>query len=142
MSKQIFVTGAVTDWDDPLGWHSEVEEEYDEHTVVNPYDFGDDVDVYAEPQRVMEPAVAAVGESDVVVAHWDDGVNLPGMAVYMYEAFQEDIPITVWYSGDRDVDQVSPTILWLSEKRVYEDMEKAVDVALGMTGDTSRFHFG
>ena len=138
---KLFCTGAVTDWDDPLGWHDEVREEYTDHEVLNPYELGDDdLDIYKHPERVMEPAVEAVTESDGVIAHWDDGVNLPGSVVYMREAMREGIPVVVWYSGSRPTNEVSPAIKWLSQKRIYPEREKSIDVLLALGGDTTRFH--
>ncbi|EGQ44337.1 MAG: hypothetical protein J07AB43_01030, partial [Candidatus Nanosalina sp. J07AB43] len=54
---QIYLTGAVSDWDDPFKWHDELaaSDEHDDHTFVNPYtlngfDLGDD-EIYERPEE-------------------------------------------------------------------------------------------
>lgn len=135
----IFLTGVVTDWDNPLGWHDEIRSEYPDYDFTNPYEIDTDADVYEQPEQVMEPAVEAVRASDGVLVHWDDGVSLVGTPIYMREAQREDLPVVVWYSGDRDSDEVSPGIQWLSQHRIYDSREKAMSVLQGLADTDTRF---
>jgi len=134
---KIFCAGAVTDWDDPLGWHEDAREQYPDEEIVNAYDYGEDVPIYEEPERAIEPALEAVTDCDGLIAHWDDGVSLPAAVGYMWNAKMHDIPVVVWYSGERDTDNVSPAVLYLSEKRVYSSLDKAMDVLCMMGPSTS-----
>ena len=40
---QIYLTGAVSDWDDPFRWHDELQDsdEWSDHEFVNPYTLND-----------------------------------------------------------------------------------------------------
>ncbi len=136
--KQIYLTGAVSDWDDPFAWHDELKNSFKfrEHEFINPYTLNDfelgDDEIYDSPERVVEPALEAVRESDGMLVRWDDDAFLVGTAMEMKEAFDADIPIILWYDGWRD--NLSPWLLHTS-KGNFEDKEKALRVLLTFAGD-------
>lgn len=137
---QIYLTGAVSDWDDPFEWHDELadSDEYGHHDFVNPYTLNDfelgDDRIYEEPEKVVEPALDAVRESDGMLVYWDDDAFLVGTAMEMKEAFEHDVPIVIWYDGWRD--NLSPWLLHTS-KAQFDNREKALKVLLMFTGDES-----
>lgn len=140
---QIYLTGAVSDWDDPFAWHDELAEddEFDEHEFINPYtlndfDLGDD-EIYERPNEVVEPALQAVRDSDGMLVRWDDDAFLVGTAMEMKEAYEHDIPIVVWYDGYRD--NLSPWILYTT-KGTWEEKDTALRVLLALCGDTEAIH--
>lgn len=140
---QIYLTGAVSDWDDPFAWHDELagSDEWSDHEFVNPYTLNDfdlgDEDVYERPDEVVEPALEAVRDSDGMLVHWDDDAFLVGTAVEMWTAYQEDIPIVVWYDGYRD--NLSPWLLYMI-RGSWSEKEKCVRVLLAFVGDQRVIH--
>jgi len=130
----IYLTGAVSDWDDPFAWHDELKnsDKWDDHEFVNPYTINDfelgDDEVYERPDEVVEPALEAVRESEGLLVRWDDDAFLVGTAMEMKRAFDHDIPIVIWYDGWRD--DLSPWLLHTS-KGNFESREKALKVLLG-----------
>lgn len=138
---QIYLSGAVTDWDNPFEWHDEVADEWDEHEFVNPYKLNDfelgDDDVYKRPHEVVEPALAAVQESDGMLVNWDDDAFLVGTAIEMWTAHREGIPIVIWYDGYRE--NLSPWLLYMSAGD-WEERDKCIRVLLALAGDTEAIH--
>ena len=159
---QIYLTGAVSDWDDPFQWHDELQEseEFD-HDFVNPYTLNDfelgddgiydtpervvepaldavedsdgmlvrwDDEIYDRPDEIVEPALDAVESSDGLLVRWDDDAFLVGTSMEMKHAFDNDVPIIIWYDGYRD--NLSPWLLHMS-KGNFETKEKALRVLLG-----------
>lgn len=136
---QIYLTGAVSDFDDPFAWHDELmESEEWEHDFINPYSLNDfelgDDEVYERPDEVVEPALDAVRESDGMLVHWDDDAFLVGTSVEMWAAYEADIPIVIWYDGYRD--NLSPWLQYMSRAN-WEDKEKCLRVLLAFCGDRS-----
>jgi len=142
MSK-IYLTGAVSDFDDPFAWHDELAEsdDYSEHTFVNPYTLNDfelgDDEVYERPHEVVEPALNAVQNSDGVLVHWDDDAFLVGTAIEMWTAYQNDVPIVIWYDGYRD--NLSPWLLYMSRGN-WPEKDKCLRVLLTFAGDDNALH--
>jgi hypothetical protein len=130
---QIYLTGAVSDWDDPFQWHDELEssDEWDQDFVnpytLNPFELGDD-EVYDHPNKVVEPALDAVADSDGLLVRWDDDAFLVGTSMEIKHAFEHDVPVVIWYDGYRD--SLSPWLLHMS-KGTFESKEKALNVLLG-----------
>lgn len=131
--SRIYLTGAVSDWDDPFEWHDELKNSGEwNHEFVNPYtlnpfELGDD-EVYEHPEKVVDPALDAVEESDGMLVRWDDDAFLVGTAMEMKHAYENDVTITVWYDGYRD--ELSPWIQHVA-KGDFESKEKALNVLLG-----------
>ncbi len=140
---KIYLSGAVSNFDDPFEWHDELAEsgEWDDHEFVNPYTLNDfelgDEAVYEHPEEVVEPALEAVRESDGLLVHWDDDAFLVGTAIEMWTAYQEGIPIVVWYDGYRD--DLSPWILYMI-RGDWEHKETCLRVLLGFIGETDALH--
>ncbi len=139
MGEQIYLTGAVTDFDDPFAWHDDLQdsEQWDDHDFVNPYtlnpfELGDE-GVYDSPELVTEPALEAVRESDGMLVHWDDDAFLVGTAMEMKEAYDNDVPIVLWYQGWKD--NLSPWLQYTSRGE-FEDKHKALNVLLGFCGSS------
>jgi hypothetical protein len=137
---QIYLTGAVSDWNDPFKWHDSLAEsdEWSDHDFVNPYtlnefELGDD-EIYEKPENVVQPALSAVRDSDGLLVYWDDDAFLVGTSMEMKEAFDNDIPIVIWYDGWKD--NLSPWLLHTS-KAQFEEKEKALKVLLTFAGDES-----
>lgn len=133
---QLYLTGAVSDWDDPFQWHDELVEEYPDHDFINPYtlndfDLGDD-EVYERPAEVVEPALEAVEESDGMLVRWDDDAFLVGSAMEMKHAFEHDVPVVIWYDGWRD--NLSPWLLHMSRGN-FDSREKSLKVLLAFVGE-------
>jgi len=135
---QIYLTGAVSDFDDPFAWHDELQEsdEWDDVTFVNPYtlnefELGDDA-IYEEPEKVVQPALNSVQESDGLLVYWDDNAFLVGTAMEMKEAFDNNIPIVIWYDGWKD--NLSPWLLHTTRGQ-FEKKEKALRVLLTFAGN-------
>lgn len=141
---QIYLTGAVSDWDDPFQWHDELAEsdEYG-HDFVNPYTLNEfelgDERVYEEPAKVVEPALAAVEASDGLLVRWDDDAFLVGTSMEIMYAFKHDVPVVIWYDGYRD--NLSPWLLHMS-RGTFETKEKALQVLLGYCANTFDFSGG
>ena len=137
---QIYLTGAVSDFDDPFAWHDSLaeSEQWSDHDFINPYTLNDfelgDEAIYDSPERVVEPALEAVRESDGMLVYWDDDAFLVGTAMEMKEAFDHDVPIVIWYDGWKD--NLSPWLLHTSRGQ-FEEKEKALKVLLTFAGDTS-----
>jgi hypothetical protein len=132
---RIYLTGAVSNWDDPFEWHDELaaSSEFDSHEFVNPYtlnefELGDD-EIYERPEAVVEPALDAVENADGMLVYWDDDAFLVGTSMEMKHAFDNDVPIAIWYDGYRD--NLSPWLLHVS-KGNFETKEKALKVLLGL----------
>jgi hypothetical protein len=135
---QVYLTGAVSDFDDPFAWHDDISNDsrFEHHTFINPYTLNDfelgDDDVYERPHEVVEPALEAVSESDAMLVHWDDDAFLVGTAMEIMQAYASDVPVVVWYQGWRD--KLSPWILYHT-RGTFEDLDTAVKVALTFGGD-------
>jgi hypothetical protein len=130
---EIYLTGAVSDFDDPFVWHDKLadSDEWD-HDFVNPYtlnpfDFGDD-GVYKYPEKVVEPALEAVEQSDGMLVRWEDDAFLVGTAMEIKHAFENDVPVVIWYNGYRE--NLSPWLLHTSRGN-FEEKEKALQVLSG-----------
>jgi len=133
---QLYLTGAVSDWDDPFQWHDELVEEYPDHEFINPYtlndfDLGDD-EVYERPAEVVEPALDAVESADGLLVRWDDDAFLVGSAMEMKHAFEHDVPVVIWYDGWRD--NLSPWLLHTSRGN-FDTREKSLKVLLAFVGE-------
>jgi hypothetical protein len=130
---QIYLTGAVSSFDDPFVWHDELAEsdEYG-HDFVNPYTLNDfelgDQGIYKRPEMVVNPALEAVEQSDGLLVHWDDDAFLVGSSMEIKHAYEHDVPVVIWYDGYRD--NLSPWLLEMS-RGDFEDKEKALQVLLG-----------
>ena len=132
----IYLTGAVSDWDDPFQWHDELVEEYPDHEFINPYtlndfDLGDD-EVYERPAEVVEPALDAVASADGLLVRWDDDAFLVGSAMEIKHAFEHDVPVVIWYDGWRD--NLSPWLLHTSRGN-FDSREKSLKVLLAFVGE-------
>jgi hypothetical protein len=132
----IYLTGAVSNWSDPFAWHDELAEsdKWSDHSFVNPYtlnpfELGDE-EIYDRPDEAVEPALEAVRDSDGMLVYWDDDAFLVGTSMEMKEAFDNDVPIVIWYDGWKD--NLSPWLLYHS-KGQFETKEKALRVLLGFT---------
>ena len=130
---KIYLTGVVSSFNDPFQWHDELQEseEFD-HTFINPYTLNDfelgDDEIYDRPDEIVEPALDAVESSDGLLVRWDDDAFLVGTSMEMKHAFDNDVPIIIWYDGYRD--NLSPWLLHMS-KGNFETKEKALRVLLG-----------
>lgn len=140
---QIYLTGAISSWDDPFKWHDSLKdsEKWSEHEFINPYtlndfDIGDD-EIYDHPDRVVEPALAEVRQSDGLLVHWDDDAMLVGSVIEAWTAWQNDIPVVIWYDGYRD--DLSPWLLYLSVGN-WKNKEQCVRLLLALAGDTEALH--
>ena len=137
---KIYLTGAVSDFDDPFAWHDSLAEsdKWSDHDFINPYTLNDfelgDEAIYDSPERVVEPALEAVRDSDGMLVYWDDDAFLVGTAMEMKEAFDNDVPIVIWYDGWKD--NLSPWLLHTSRGQ-FEEKKKALKVLLTFAGDTS-----
>lgn len=131
---QIYLSGALSEADDPFAWHDEIQnsDRWDEYTFVNPYtlndfDLGDDT-IYEKPEKVVEPALSELSESDGLFVRWDDNAFLIGTTMEIKHAWENNIPVVIWYDGY--MDNLSP---WLDHttRGVFENREKALSVLLG-----------
>ena len=133
---QLYLTGAVSDWDKPFAWHDELVEEYPDHEFVNPYELNDfdlgEEEVYDRPDEVVEPALAAVESADGLLVRWDDDAFLVGSAMEIKHAFDHDVPVVLWYDGWRD--NLSPWLLHTSRGN-FDTREKALKVLLAFVGE-------
>ncbi len=138
----IYLTGAVSDWDDPFQWHDNLEDEWSDQDFVNPYTLNDfelgDEEVYERPNEVVEPALDAVEESDGLLVRWDDDAFLVGTAMEMKHAYEHDVPVVIWYDGWRD--DLSPWLQYHSRGDL-EKRDKALKVLLSFTDGTDAFNF-
>jgi hypothetical protein len=139
---EIYVTGAVSDWEDPFKWHDELEEDWPGQEFVNPYtlnsfELGDE-EVYERPNEVVEPALDAVESADGLLIRWDDDAFLVGTAMEMKHAFEHDVPVVIWYDGWRD--NLSPWLLYHSRGN-FESRDKALKVLLSLVESTDSFNF-
>jgi hypothetical protein len=96
---RIYLSGATTDWDNPIGWHKELREKYD-CEFVNPYEITelDDVDkekAMKNTEKIVEPAWDWVEKSDGMLVKWCDDYQMPGCATEMKHAYEHDIPIVI-----------------------------------------------
>lgn len=133
---EIYLTGAVSDWDDPFEWQRNIEQEFTDYAFVNPYnlndhELGDEV-VYRRPQDVVEPALDKVQDVDGVLVRWDDNAELVGTAIEIREAWRNDIPVVIWYVGNRD--NVSPWLRYHS-RAVFRKRDKSVKTLIMWAGD-------
>jgi hypothetical protein len=139
---EIYLTGVVSDWENPFQWHDELAEDWDDHEFVNPYDLNEfelgDEDIYDRPNEVVEPALSAVEDSDGVLVYWDDDVFLVGTAMEIKHAYEHGVPVVLWYDGYRD--NLSPWLLETSRGN-FEDRDKALKVLLSFVGGTNTFNF-
>jgi hypothetical protein len=139
---KIYLTGAVSDWDDPFAWHDELVDEWPNHEFVNPYTLNDfelgDEEIYERPHEVVEPALEAVEDCDGMLVRWDDDAFLVGSSMEMKHAFEHDLPIVVWYDGYRD--NLSPWILHTTRGN-FEDLDKSMKVMLSFVEGTDSFNF-
>lgn len=140
--SEIYLTGAVSDWDNPFQWHDNLEDEWPDQDFVNPYTLNDfelgDEEVYERPNEVVEPALDAVESADGLLVRWDDDAFLVGSAMEIKHAFEHDVPVVIWYDGWRD--NLSPWLLHTSRGN-FEDRDKALKVLLSLVEDTSTFNF-
>lgn len=140
--SDIYLTGAVSDWDDPFRWHDELEEEWSDQTFINPYTLNDfelgDEEVYERPHEVVEPALEAVEDADGLLVRWDDDAFLVGTAMEIKHAYDHDVPVVIWYDGWRD--DLSPWLLEMSRGHV-DGRDKALKVLLSFTEGTDAFNF-
>lgn len=140
--SEIYLTGAVTDFDDPFAWHDELaaSDEYDSHDFVNPYTLNSfelgDAEIYERPEEVVEPALDKVEECDGMLVRWDDDAFLVGTSMEIKHAFEHSVPVVIWYDGYRD--DLSPWLLHMS-KGDFESKEKALNVLLGFVDDGFSF---
>lgn len=139
---KIYLTGAVSDWDDPFEWHDELEEDWPDHDFVNPYTLNDfelgDDEVYERPNEVVEPALEAVEDCDAVMVRWDDDAFLVGTAMEIKHAFDHDVPVAIWYDGWRD--DLSPWLLHMSRGN-FDGRDKTLKVLLSFVEGTDTFNF-
>lgn len=140
---QIYLTGAVSDWDDPFAWHDELMEEWPDHEFINPYELNNfelgDEEIYERPDEVTEPALSAVEAADGMLVRWDDDAFLVGTVMEMKHAYEHDVPIVIWYNGWRD--NLSPWLLDTSRSN-HEELEKSLKVLLTFVeGGTDSFNF-
>jgi len=140
---KIYLTGAVSDFDDPFQWHDELQdsEEWGDHQFVNPYTLNNfelgDKKVYQYPDEIVEPALDEVADSDGLLVHWDDDAFLVGTSIEMWTAYQKDVPIVIWYDGYRD--NLSPWLLYMSRGN-WSEKEKCLRVLLTFAGDKDALH--
>lgn len=138
----IYLTGAVSDWDDPFRWHDELGEDWPDHEFVNPYTLNDfelgDEEVYERPHEVVRPALQAVEDADGLLVRWDDDAFLVGTAMEIKHAYEHDVPVVIWYDGWRD--DLSPWLLEMSRGNV-DGRDKALKVLLSFTDGTDTFNF-
>lgn len=138
----IYVTGAVSDWDNPFQWHDELEEDWPDHEFINPYTLNDfelgDDEVYERPHEVVGPALDAVESADALLVRWDDDAFLVGTAMEMKHAYEHDVPVAIWYDGWRD--NLSPWLLYHSRGH-FEERDKALKVLFSFTDGTDAFNF-
>lgn len=131
---QIYLTGAISSYDDPFEWHDELanSDDYSEHTFINPYTLNDfdlgDSSIYDHPDRIVEPALEEIENSDGMLVRWDDDAFLIGSAMETLYAFLNDVPVVIWYDGYRD--NLSPWLLHTS-RGSFEEKERALDILLG-----------
>lgn len=139
---KIYLTGAVSDWDDPFAWHDELQEEWPDHEFVNPYTLNDfelgDEEVYERPNEIVEPALEAVESCDGLIIRWDDDAFLAGTTMEMRHAYEHDVPVVIWYDGWRD--NLSPWLLYHSRGN-FETLEKTTKVLLSFVESTDTFNF-
>lgn len=138
----IYLTGAVSDWDDPFQWHDDLQDEWPDQEFVNPYTLNDfelgDEEVYERPNEVVEPALDAVEYADGMLVRWDDDAFLVGTAMEMKHAFEHDVPVVIWYDGWRD--NLSPWLLYHSRGN-FDGRDKALKVLLSFVESTDSFNF-
>lgn len=141
--SRIYLTGVVSNWDDPFAWHDSMVEEWPEHEFVNPYtlnDFGlGDEEIYEHPDEIVEPALSAIEECDGMLVRWDDDAFLVGTAMEMKHAWEHGVPIVIWYDGWRE--NLSPWLLHTSRAQ-FADKNKSIRVLLGWLGNEGVFHDG
>ena len=131
---KIYLTGALSDRQDPFAWQNELQEsdEWDEHEFVNPYHLNEfelgSEEVYKSPEKIVEPALEEVADCDGLLVRWDENAFLVGTAMEIMESYRHDVPAVIWYGGYKD--NLSP---WLSyhTRGSFEDKEKALQVLLG-----------
>lgn len=136
---EIYLTGAVTSWQDPWEWHREIKEEYDEHKFINPfmlnkYGIGDD-EVYARPEEVVEPALEKIEEVDGMLIRYDDESNLMGSAMEILHAYRNGIPVVIWNVSESDR-RVSPWLLYHT-RHVETDRDQAMKCLLMYAGESA-----
>lgn len=138
----IYLTGAVSDWDDPFQWHDDLQDEWPDQEFVNPYTLNDfelgDEEVYERPNEVVEPALDAVESADGLLVRWDDDAFLVGTAMEMKHAHRHDVPVVIWYDGWRD--NLSPWLLYHSRGN-FDGRDKALKVLLSFVESTDSFNF-
>lgn len=140
---EIYLTGAISSYDDPFEWHDSLaeSEQWEDVEFINPYtlndfDIGDD-EIYERPEEVVEPALDAAGSADGMLVHWDDDAFLVGTTMEMFWAWMNDVPIIIWYDGWKD--NLSPWLLHVSVSN-WPDKEKCLRVLLALAGDTEALH--
>jgi hypothetical protein len=136
--KEIYLTGSVTNWDDPFKWHRNIEQEYTEHAFVNPYklndfELGDDA-VYDRCDEVVEPAIERIGRVDGMLVRWEEDTTLVGTCMEIREAYQNDVPIVVWNLGRKS--QLSPWLQYHTRAQ-FTSRDKALKALLMWAGDKS-----
>lgn len=137
---EIYLTGAVSGWDDPFKWHDELVEEYPDHDFINPYTLNDfelgSDEVYERPHEVVEPAESAIENCDGMLVRWESDIFLTGSAMEVKHAADHDVPVIVWYDNGGDLRDV-----WLLEKTrgYFDSREKAMKVLLGFVDNQFTF---
>lgn len=137
----IYLTGAVSDWDEPFQWHDDVAEAWSDYEFINPYELNDfevgDEEVYDRPHEVVEPALDAVENSDGMLVRWDDDAFLVGTAMEIKHAYDHEVPVVIWYNGWRE--NLSPWLLNAS-LGVFEDRDKSFKVLASSIESTDAFN--
>jgi len=116
--KTIYLSGAISSWEDPFEWHDQLMEsdDWDGVNFINPYEINDfelgDDEIYDRPNEVVEPALSAVEDSDGLLVRWDDDAFLVGTSMEMKHAFNHNVPVVIWYDGYKD--NLSPWLLYHS----------------------------
>lgn len=139
---QIYLTGAVTDWNDPFEWHKSIREDWPDHEFINPYNLNDfelgDDEIYERPHEVVEPALEAVESADGLLVRWDDDAFLVGTSMEILWAWYHGVPVVIWYDGWRD--NLSPWLLHTSRGN-FEERDKTLKVLLSLVESTDTFNF-
>jgi len=139
--KRVYLSGALSSSGDIFAWQDSISDEYDDHEFVNPYTLNDfdigDKSIYEYPEKVVEPALEELEQCDGMLVHWQDSTFLVGTVMEIKHAWENDIPVMIWYEGNRD--DLSP---WLQHTTVadMEDRTTAINVLLSMIGEDGAIH--
>ena len=137
---RIYLSGSVSNWDEPFKWHESIARDWDEHDFINPYELNDfelgDDDVYDRPNEIVEPALESVESCDGLFIRWEDDVFLVGSTMEIKHAFENGVPVVIWNKSDRE--NLSPWILHTS-RGSFADRDKALKVLLALADGTHVF---